>query len=354
MSEPEQKTLREKIMLDHAPLHRQPIAWAVVIVPLFFAFYLFDYSDYGTLNLFSSSAQLNFLSKAKLPLLIMGLGTVFLSIVVNTHRTIQTNKQIEVTQKKNDGDLFLSHYKMCSENVSHITTEIECKITELNDHPQGSADIYKRQRLKISVEHKKLNVLYNIFFPNNNLEDGIVANVPTDICEELQWIIKRNMTKVIKTNLKEVFDLEVDRLTKEAEENPRSVGDFDCSEFVCLEPETIKNSFAEAYTPERVFNALFVTMLHEIGILFDQYFAFVKIQEDDEEVSNDLVDYFWDWDDKYFLSRSTKVMIVIKILHHFVDLQVAMGKTKNESKTRAYIAIYNKYLSQVEILSHMI
>lgn len=243
---------------------------------------------------------------------------------------------------------------MCSENVSHITTEVECKIFEVNNNPQNFEEMYKSQRLKISVEHKKLNALYNVFFPKNNLEDGIVENVPTDICQELRWIIKRNMAKVIQTNLREDFDLEVDRLTKEAEENPRSVDDFDCSTFVSFDPETLKNSHMQSFTPLRVFDTLFVAMLYEIRALFDQYFAFVKIQQGDEEVSQDLVNYFWDWDDKYFVSRSTKVMIVIAILHHFVDLQVAMGKTKNESKTRAYIAIYNKYLSQVEILSHAI
>lgn len=72
MSDERKKTPIEKIRLDHEALHRQPIAWAVVIIPCLIAAVFFYYTDYGDLKPFDVKAQLNFLSQAKLPLIIMG------------------------------------------------------------------------------------------------------------------------------------------------------------------------------------------------------------------------------------------------------------------------------------------
>jgi len=150
----------------------------------------------------------------------------------------------------------------------------------------------------------------------------------------------------------ETFNLEVKRLTEEVVENPRSVDDFDCTDFIFIDEETLNFHNVSGFTPVKFSRKIFSTMLHDIERIFDQYCVSVKVEEDDKEIGEDLIEYFSEDHEGYLNINIIKVKIIIRFLHHFVDLQVAMGKTTSEAETRAYILIYEKYLTYLEILSN--
>lgn len=146
--------------MNTKPLTEQYLFWATLRIPLV-SFIWFGCFAWANIELSMDADGYNtFLSASKLPLGLLSLSIPLAVIVNNVHRTIQTNKQIEETEKKNKNDIFYSHQKFIIENINSIKTgEIDIK------YPYGMFTF----ELKISKPFK----LYKEIFPYSSINDNI-------------------------------------------------------------------------------------------------------------------------------------------------------------------------------------
>lgn len=146
--------------MNTRPLTEQLLFWATLRIPLV-SFIWFGFFAWANIELSMDADGYNtFLSASKLPLGLLSLSIPLAVIVNNVHRTIQTNKQIEETEKKNKNDIFYSHQKFIIENINSIKTgEIDI------EYPYGMFVF----ELKISKPFK----LYKQIFPYSSINENI-------------------------------------------------------------------------------------------------------------------------------------------------------------------------------------
>ncbi len=125
------KKRKGKFWLDDQGLHLQPLFWLLITLPLIISaiLWLLISEDYS-LNL-TKDGYNQFIEYAKLPLLILTLSPILGAFVINAHRSIQTAKQIETTEKKNKVDTYYAKKKFINEQLSTITTTNNEKITRI-------------------------------------------------------------------------------------------------------------------------------------------------------------------------------------------------------------------------------
>lgn len=115
--------------MNTRPLTEQRLFWSAIRIPLIAFLWFGIFSWKGTGLLISSEGFNNFLNISKLPLACLSLSLPLGVIVNNIHRTIQTNKQIEETEKKNKNDIYYSHIKFIVDNLNAISLK-EIKIKQ--------------------------------------------------------------------------------------------------------------------------------------------------------------------------------------------------------------------------------
>lgn len=128
---PFKKYLFNKFTLNENSLHEQGLFWFAILFPLYsslcFIFLLgWDYPFKWDAIGFN-----NFLNIHKFSLGILALSPILGAFVVSAHRSIQTAKQIEVTEKKNKVDIYYSKRKFINEQLSTITTKDGEKIKRI-------------------------------------------------------------------------------------------------------------------------------------------------------------------------------------------------------------------------------
>lgn len=126
---------RDKFMLNSDSLHKQwlfrlaiafPLVSSVYFIAWLGAPYPFRWDAYG----YSTFLEIN-----KFSLGILALSPILGAFVVSAHRSIQTTKQIEVTERKNKVDIYFSERKFIIEQLGKIksTNYGEC-INENNTY----------------------------------------------------------------------------------------------------------------------------------------------------------------------------------------------------------------------------
>lgn len=113
---------RDKFMLNSDSLHKQwlfrlaiafPLVSSVYFIAWLGAPYPFRWDAYG----YSTFLEIN-----KFSLGILALSPILGAFVVSAHRSIQTTKQIEVTEKKNKVDIYFSTRKYINEQLNLFKT----------------------------------------------------------------------------------------------------------------------------------------------------------------------------------------------------------------------------------------
>lgn len=100
--------------------------------------------------------------------------TFMLSILNSEHRTVQTKYQINATESKNRTDLFLSHYKFNIELLEKM------KITRSEE---GFTEV-------LSLNIVSPSVTYRMFYPRNNIRDGVIDLMPVNIKDSTLQVIE--------------------------------------------------------------------------------------------------------------------------------------------------------------------
>lgn len=168
--------------LSHKNLFNQPLFWISIFTPLYLFLSIGLWSWQGHSINFTSNGFNNFLTISKLPLLFLASSVPLTSIVNNIHRTIQTEKQITETEKKNISDSYFTHFKYTTELFDSIQSP---NIDWMFDIKQG----FGVQRG--SFESTTLNIkspirLYKKIFHHSNAFDGGNYNVNNEYIERIK------------------------------------------------------------------------------------------------------------------------------------------------------------------------
>ncbi|WP_241613009.1 hypothetical protein [Rosenbergiella epipactidis] len=336
---------RKKLALNDKALHKQKLAYVAVGYPCLIALIIICFSNYGQLDIFNAQAQNNFMSLAKLPLIIVGLSTVLLGIVVNSHRTIQTSKQIEVATTKNKADLFISHYKMCLDNVGHINNGIDFQLIRT----QSAIDIHRKDfgmkiDASLNFQHKKPNLLYSKFYPQNNLLSGAVDLTPMDITEDLESNIISFLESVTKLGkLQELGKYLFSRLDN-AEKHILELGAPDYEDYVEFNTIIDYNGAKREVSPENA-RALFYSRLGAVleGV-FHYYQVSTSIEYSGVSGKISLSKFITNGFNGYHFSKIELPRFISNCFLHLVDLQLSMGAINSDARIRLCIRDFEHVL----------
>ncbi|EKS8512293.1 hypothetical protein QC520_003888 [Salmonella enterica subsp. enterica serovar Uganda] len=213
------------IKLNEGNLLRQPLFIASILIPLhtFIIYGLWIWKDY---NLDFTAAGFNhFLEISKLPLLLLASAVPLAAIVNNIHRTIQVEKQIIETSRKNFSDSYYTHLKFITESFErYISIELE----------------YGDMKSKTKVSHPLS--LYHALFINSNSENGASYDINKSLCEFIS-----NTWQKINFHL-DSYQLHFKNIIEE--------GNEDLKQQLALDIHEIENNIIS------IFKKLFITGYH--------------------------------------------------------------------------------------------
>lgn len=165
--------LLKKLEITHDKLFKQPafILWLTlasltlsIMLLLLFINYMLPMGDF-----YSYLAEWRVFG-----VLLFAAFTFMLSILNSEHRTVQTKYQINATESKNRTDLFLSHYKFNIELLEKMKiTRREEEFTEV-----------------LSLNIVSPSVTYRMFYPHNNIRDGVIDLMPVSIKDSTLQVIE--------------------------------------------------------------------------------------------------------------------------------------------------------------------
>lgn len=159
------------LRLDHQNLFKQKLFWISTFIP-FTSFLLYGFWSWqGHTPDLSASGFETFYNISKFPLLLLASSVPLASIVNNIHRTIQTEKQIKESEKKNLSDSYYTHFK----NTLDLFKNIQSK--ELTFDNEG-------EKFSLSINNPVR--LYNNLYKNSSYDNGVNYKA----CEEFKKTIK--------------------------------------------------------------------------------------------------------------------------------------------------------------------
>lgn len=169
------RTLRFRLpQLNEKKLSEQWIFWLSILIPLTISIALSIPLWFETKINISANGYGNFLQMFKLPIGVLSLSIPLVAIVAHIHRTIQTAKQIELTNQKNITDRFFSHHKYIVDSLSSIKGH-DIKINTNIITP------------KVSHPH----ALYRYIFPTSSYLSGIDISAQNDYIELIIKLFSR-------------------------------------------------------------------------------------------------------------------------------------------------------------------
>lgn len=154
-----------KYLLDEKNLSKQWLFWVALITPVIFSFVTgaLIWGDYKLA--FTPKAYAEFLSINRLPLLLLGTTIPLVAIIVYIHRTIQTEKQIKLTEIKNSADSYYSHSKHIIDNINTLPKE-----TIIYETKNG---IFFKEELSVLQPHS----FYKHIFSNSSITNGFSPTI---------------------------------------------------------------------------------------------------------------------------------------------------------------------------------
>lgn len=181
--------------MNTRPLTEQRLFWSAIRIPLIAFLWFGIFAWKGTSLLMSSEGFDNFLNISKLPLACLSLSLPLGVIVNNIHRTIQTNKQIEETEKKNKNDIYYSHIKFIVDNLNAISLK-EIKI----EQPHG--DYF------FDLSFEKPFKLYKALFQKSSAIDNDFTISDNFITKSMHyWNELNNQLSICRDSKTELIDI---------------------------------------------------------------------------------------------------------------------------------------------------
>ncbi|HHZ8353536.1 TPA: hypothetical protein ACWMJN_002138 [Morganella morganii] len=158
---------KNNILLNSDSLHLQYLFQLSVLLPLVSSVYFMVWLGSEYPFRLDSTGFNSFLNIQKFPLGILALSPILGAFVVYIHRSIQTTKQIEVTEKKNKVDIYLSQRKFVIEKLKNIKIAHYGKISNASDIYDRfiGFDNYNNELMKNSFEmiNSKIKCVYNYY-----------------------------------------------------------------------------------------------------------------------------------------------------------------------------------------------
>lgn len=186
--------------MDEKPLTSQTLFWLAISMPFFSFCYFGAFSWYGKPILFNADGFERFIKISTLPLGLLSLSIPLTAVINNIHRTIQTNKQIEETTKKNISDLYYSHKKFFFESMKdivYIDKSIEVKLSRYTGYKElNSVVLITNINLKIKKYHYLYDSIYKSkpynYDPSINVEYmDAIASAIDNIDKTLSYYINK-------------------------------------------------------------------------------------------------------------------------------------------------------------------
>lgn len=117
--------------LNAKSLHKQRLFILVILFPFFSSLYFMLFLGQPYPFKLDAGGYNNFLEINKFSLGLMALSPILGAFVVSAHRSIQTEKQIEETEKKNKVDIYYANKKFIFEQLSMFTVNKTEKISSI-------------------------------------------------------------------------------------------------------------------------------------------------------------------------------------------------------------------------------
>lgn len=240
-SVPFYKKIWKSLKLTSDSLDKQNLFWIAIITPIIYFVIIGVIAWMGTDVNVNYQGFNKFLEISKLPLGILALSPILGVIVSNIHRTIQTEKQILVTEQKNISDSFYSHYKFITDEFKDISFSMkvldeDIKIESISAHStyrkffkdanpkQGAPDKADKESIEylskildefieIYLDREQLNTLSGDFgaiiesIRNNSYQNTLIniQNYLFKILDELNYEITPLKLEVESIRKQEVF-----------------------------------------------------------------------------------------------------------------------------------------------------
>jgi len=164
--------------LNEDSLSRQPVFWMGTIIPVFVAAG-FEYEILLRNNVALTIENIdNIFDYSKVPLYISAIAPTLGVFISNIHRTIQTKKQIETTERKNVADSYYAHHKHITDGFNNLVLA-----------EQSNAKVKVLQENPFTI--LRPGSLYKKIFPRSNVRDGFSDEVSEDFIRSLVKAIKR-------------------------------------------------------------------------------------------------------------------------------------------------------------------
>lgn len=151
---------RDKFMLNSDSLHKQWLFRLAIAFPIVSSLYFIVWLSAPYPPRWDAYGYNTFLEINKFSLGILALSPILGAFVVSAHRSIQTTKQIEVTEKKNKVDIYFSERKFIIEQLEKIKLTNYGKITNENKTYEKfiSFNNYDSELIKESFEFLDSNI----------------------------------------------------------------------------------------------------------------------------------------------------------------------------------------------------
>ncbi|MEX9973257.1 hypothetical protein AB7W84_06895 [Providencia rettgeri] len=175
------------LTLNEDALHKQCLFWIAFLVPII-ASAVLGYFLIKKNNLhFEWNNIEDYLNSMKLPLLVLAISPTLSYLVVNSHRSLQTKKQIETTENKNNFDIFLNQMKY----IESMLSEYEVKI-------HSPINIDKEQVFKINNPNFLIIKIYGYV----NAKNKFHGEVRNSFKENLECKLNSMMDNIASINSK--------------------------------------------------------------------------------------------------------------------------------------------------------
>ncbi|WP_272658262.1 hypothetical protein [Providencia sp. PROV108] len=122
---------KEKFILNEESLHKQWLFRLAILFPLMSSLYFMFWLGSSYPFRWDAIGYNGFLEINKFSLGILALSPILGAFIVYAHRSIQTAKQIEVTEQKNKVDIYFAKRKFINEQLLTVNTIHEEKITRI-------------------------------------------------------------------------------------------------------------------------------------------------------------------------------------------------------------------------------
>lgn len=185
------KYLLNKFILNENSLHKQGLFWFVILFPLYSSLCFISLLGWEYPTRWDAIGFNNFLNIHKFSLGLLTLSPILGAFVVSAHRSIQTEKQIKETVRKNNVDIYFANKKFIYEQLSYVKTidgEVISKPTSLY------LNAYEINGEHSDIKKKDIYNLINSELNNKNFGNDILGKI---IDTDAHDIVKKDNNSII-------------------------------------------------------------------------------------------------------------------------------------------------------------